>query len=353
LKILIIKLSALGDIVHTFPAISYLRARFPEAQIDWAVSREAAILVESHPEIHRAIVIDSKGWKRSLSISSLLQFRRKMRQTHYDILFDLQGNLKSGWVTATCKADRKIGFASPFLPEWPNKLATRERFLPPKGGNIRMDYLATVAAAFNEPPPEMERSTVELRIDEATRRQLDDLLRHPHLLGRKVVMVSPGSAWKNKCVTFDALLDFLQRLSEREELSFLWVWGSSDERLLVERLALHFPLTSLVLPKLPLPALQNIMGRVDRLIAMDSLPLHLCGTTGTPTLSVFGPSNAEKYRPLGERHKVIQGECPYNRSFELRCPKLRTCSTGLCTRGLSGEQIYQSIQPPPKTRSPS
>lgn len=353
MKILIIKLSALGDVVHTFPVVSYLRARFPVAQIDWVVGREAAVLVESHPQVDRAIVIDSKEWKRALSPRSILQFRAKMRQTEYDILFDLQGNLKSGWVTACCRANRKIGFAPPFLPEWPNRLATRERFSPPKGENIRMDYLTTVAAAFDEPSPKMGQATVELKIDEATRRMLDDLLRHPHLSGRKVVMVSPGSAWRNKCITFDALVDFLHRLIEEGNLSFLWVWGSGEERLLAEKLLFHFPLTSLILPKLPLPALQNMMSRVDRLVAMDSLPLHLCGTTETPTLSIFGPSNADKYRPLGERHQVIQGECPYGQKFELRCPKLRTCSTGLCTRGLSGEQLYKSIQPPPKTRSPS
>lgn len=341
MKILIVKLSALGDVIHTYPVVSYLRTRFPEAQIDWVVSREAAVLVESHPSVDRAIVVDSKGWR--VSFGAFSAFRTKLRGCRYDLLFDLQGNMKSGFVTATAWADRKIGFARPFLPEWPNALATRERFSPPAGSNVRSDYLTTVAHALGEGEVALDGAPVHLKLDESSCRVVDHLMRHPHLVDRRVVMVCPGSAWRNKCVTYDALLDFLRRIAQGEELSFLWVWGSGEERELVERLALQFPLTSLIAPKLTLPALQNLMWRMDRIVAMDSLPLHLAGTTQTPTLSVFGPSSAEKYQPLGSHHRIMQGSCPYGRTFDRRCPKLRTCSTGLCTRGLSGDDLYRGL----------
>ena len=81
------------------------------------------------------------------------------------------------------------------------------------------------------------------------------------------------------------------------------------------------------------------MAEMDLVLAVDSLTLHLAGTTSTKTFSVFGPSAAE-YQPEGERHQTYQGKCPYGRLFEKRCPVLRTCSTGACTRGIEGKQLF-------------
>ena len=82
------------------------------------------------------------------------------------------------------------------------------------------------------------------------------------------------------------------------------------------------------------------MASVDMVIAMDSLPLHLAGTTETPTFSIFGASSANKYKPKGKKHLAFQGTCPYKRTFERRCPVLRTCSTGACIRDLHGEELF-------------
>ena len=73
---------------------------------------------------------------------------------------------------------------------------------------------------------------------------------------------------------------------------------------------------------------------------MDSLPLHLAGTSGTATFSVFGASSAQKYKPLGIAHQAVQGVCPYGKVFERRCPVLRTCPTGLCIKSILGDDLY-------------
>ncbi|SCA63497.1 hypothetical protein SCG7086_AS_00250 [Chlamydiales bacterium SCGC AG-110-P3] len=98
-----------------------------------------------------------------------------------------------------------------------------------------------------------------------------------------------------------------------------------------------------ILPRLSLPVLQAVMNRVRLVIAMDSLPLHLAGTTSTPTFSVFGASSMQKYKPLGGIHHGLQGECPYNVSFEKRCARLRSCKTGACIRSLTGKQVMDAL----------
>jgi heptosyltransferase I len=157
-------------------------------------------------------------------------------------------------------------------------------------------------------------------------------------------MICPGSAWRNKQMAPDALLDFLQRLQKYAACSYLFIWGNQEERLLALQLHAYFMERSVVVEKCSIPALQNLMGQVDFIIAMDSLPLHLAGTTSTPSFSVFGASSAMKYKPIGDRHQSYQGSCPYDSTFEKRCPALRTCITGACIRGLKGSALFDAFQ---------
>jgi len=78
-------------------------------------------------------------------------------------------------------------------------------------------------------------------------------------------------------------------------------------------------------------------------IAMDSLPLHLAGTTNTKTFSFFGPSSSAKFMPMGEQHHAFQGSCPYGKVIQRRCPIIRTCKTGACLRGISSDTLFDAF----------
>src|SRR3990172_12925186 len=96
---LIVKTSAIGDVVQTFPVLEYLRRKFPHAKIDWVVEEGIAPLLRAHPLLDEVIPIRSKAWTRSpLSFQTRTEFSafvKKLRSTHYDYLFDLQGDTKS------------------------------------------------------------------------------------------------------------------------------------------------------------------------------------------------------------------------------------------------------------------
>ena len=139
-------------------------------------------------------------------------------------------------------------------------------------------------------------------------------------------------------------MDLLQKLSSIQRPHFYFLWGSDQERIEAEALQRAFASAATLLPKMRLPALQNFMAMVDRVIAMDSLPLHLCATTNTPSFSVFGASSMKKYKPIGDQHVAVQGACPYGKTFEKRCPILRTCATGTCIRSFSGEELFNCLK---------
>lgn len=326
-RILIVKTSALGDIVHAFAVSDYLKMRFPLAKIDWVAEKSGAPLVQSNPSIHKTYVIDTKSWRKGRDLKGMRHFIKHLRQTHYDLLIDLQGNLKSGLITGLARAAEKIGYGRDSVPEWPNLLFTRKKFNPPAGKNIREDYLYVVQNYLNDlEENKMKKSTQPLQEGMS-------------------IMVCPGSNWTNKTLAPETLGGFLEKIAERyPQAYFHFVWGTPAEKELVENLQKQFP-RSKVVDKVPLPELRDLMMSMKLIIAMDSLPLHLAGTTTALTYSVFGPSSAAKYNPLGEKHHALQGKCPYDQVFEKRCPILRTCKTGACMKNLTPDIIWKDFWP--------
>jgi len=344
MKILIVKTSALGDIIHAFPLVAFLKNVYPEATIDWVVEAPFAELVKAHPDIGRTLLIQSKKWRQHFfspeTAKQIRAFYRELRQVNYDVVFDLQGNTKSSFVTVAARAAVKVGFDRKSVAEWPNLWVTNRRYHPPKGRNIRLDYLYLAQSYCGVTTDVPMSSSIQLKIKEAEREAIDKLLTQPKVLGKKVVLVCPGSAWKNKQMTREELVKWLIRSVVKDsDIFFLFAWGNEAEKEYCYYLRDHLPEFALVINRLSLPALQVLMGRVSRVIAMDSLPLHLAGTTSTPTWSVFGPSSGSKYAPLGDQHTFYQGTCPYGRQFEKRCPILRSCPTGACMRGVGVESV--------------
>lgn len=345
-SILIVKVSALGDLIHTFPTIAFLRDRFPKAQIDWVVEQPFAEMIKAHPEVHQVYPIQTKKWRQNFfrkdNRKEILTFRKKIREQKYDVVFDLQGNLKSGLITSQVKAKAKVGFGSLTVPEWPNLFFTSYHYNPPLGKNIRDDYLFLIQSFLGDSSP-FEHPSVHLQVALEMQNQIHEMLQLPALQMKKKVLVCPGAFWRNKQLNEESLLYLLLKMQNYLSCSFLFAWGSEPEFGLVNRLHQHFADTSYLIPKLPLPVLQNLMSCMDLIVAMDSMPLHLAGTTATPTFSVFGPSSALKYRPKGMQNFSMQGNCPYGRSFEKRCPILRSCETGQCIRGIMGKELFANF----------
>jgi heptosyltransferase I len=346
-KFLFVKTSSLGDIIQAFPALSYLGTKFPDAQIDWIVEKPFVELVTAHPLVNHVYTIDSKLWRKGFFKYShwkeIREFQIDLQKTVYDVVFDLQGNIKSGIITTLANAKAKVGFGWSSVHEKPNVLFTNKRYNPPRGVNIREDYLHVVKSYFND-FTSYPFSQVNLKLTSDQFSLLEQIKSQPLFAQGKKVMVCSGSAWPNKQLTKMALLQFLEKLQKYLACTFVFVWGSPAELELTKELQSNFTSTSLLLDRLSLPILQNLMSAMDLVVAMDSLPLHLAGTTKSATFSVFGASLASKFKPSGKKHLSFQGLCPYSRTFEKRCPVLRSCPTGACIRDLSGDSVFASFQ---------
>jgi heptosyltransferase-1 len=325
---LIVKTSSLGDIIHSFDILNDLQG----AAVDWVVDERFASIVKAHPLVRTVFSFDRKHLFRP-SFFSLL------RKINYDALFDLQGNCKSGLFTFMSRSKEKVGFGRKCVREWPNLLATTKRYHVPLSMNIRDCYKKLVCSHLQIVLS--SHPGLRLLIDEPEKRRIESILSLKELASSLRVMVCFNSNWINKQLPAATALAFLKKVQSNLRCSFLFVWGTEEEKERCRMLHESFPECSAVIERLPLPTWQNLMAEVDLVLAVDSGALHLCGTTSTPSFSIFGPTSAKVFKPLGEQHGAYQGNCPYHQAFVKLCPYLRTCPTGACMRSIDPEALFE------------
>lgn len=342
-SILIVKTSSLGDIVQSFDVLPYLHQKFPGVQIDWVVEASLASLVSAHPLVHQAIPLDVQGLKKSWNLAKFWRDLKDLRNKKYDLLFDLQKNTKSGIITAFARSPMKVGFGRKSVREWPNLLATHRKFEVSAVQNVRLQYVGLIKQFLSEERGPMMVGGVCFKIAASEQDRIATILRAKELSAKYKIMVCPGSRWPNKQLPLETMVGFLKKIEERLEVSFLFMWGDAGEKRTCEKMQQQFSQNSLVIDKLKIPVWQNLMNAMGLVIAIDSSALHLCGTTKAPSFSLFGPTAPEIFKPIGERHCAIQGACPYGQKFAKQCPKLRTCPTGTCIRGLKVDEIFDKF----------
>lgn len=333
---LIVKMSSLGDILHALPVAKYIKEKFPKSAISWVVEDRFKDVLLDTPFVDTVIPLsikDAKGnffkiWKE---ISS---FTQRVKKERFDVVFDLQGNLKSSLILALVKSKEKVGFSFSTVSEWPNAFFTNKRIPLTLSDQIFEQNLSFIYEYFKE-----ENGTFDLSISLKETKEKGDFILEKK---KPLFMVCPGSNWENKKLSEETLITFLQNIQEGIKASFVFIYGSEKERVFVEKLKELFP-GSFSFGKLRITNWQAVMSGVDAVIAVDSSSLHLAAISNVPTFSIFGPSSLEVYKPKGKIHEGVQGVCPYNKTFVKHCNLLRTCKTGACIKEITVEKLTSSF----------
>lgn len=366
MKVLIVKLSALGDIIHTYPAIELLKRQLPHAQIDWIVEANNQLLVERYPGVSRAIVIDTKEIRSNLNLrqllppklvkkkGSLLDAIATVRSTTYDLVFDFQGNCKSAITTLIAKGSEKIGWDADGVAEWPAHWAYHRRFskppLPARERNIalveRFFQLPTsknVLASLPKPLLTIKDDELAL-VNRLTDTWVSSTTSHPLL---KPILVFSGSKWVNKNYPISRLLKALQFVNSKAPRRIIFMAGSEQEAQVLRQQSALFEYEVLFEPNVVV--LQHFMKRASLVIGMDSMPIHLAQAASTPVFGLFGPTKMDVYLSnetgLDSEKKSYgyAGTCPYGVEFTRRCPRLRSCTTGACIREVDPAVIAEHL----------
>jgi heptosyltransferase I len=327
--IAIIRLSSLGDIVHTLPAFQALRRRFPAARIIWIAEAPGAALLDNFPGIDQVVPFELKS-QRGLParVRYLARFVRRWRG-RFDLVFDFQGLLKSA-LLAFLLGGRRLGFGrgnarEPLASLFYSRRAARfpeQRHVVHK--NLHLLSLAGISAAAVEYP---------LR-EWLPSRPLADFLEQGGWRGGDWIVLNVGGGWPSKILNAGQWLRVAAGLNNDRRLVLLW--GDEKERETAEAVARQsgVPLA----PFMVFSDLIYFIARARLVVSADTLALHLADLTRTPAVGIFGPSSPERNGPLfpGSQAVFRKLDC----SFCYR----RKCDTMDCLHDIVIEDIIKAVQ---------
>lgn len=295
-RILIVRLSAIGDAIHGMPVACALRARFPEAFLAWAVEDRAAALLQGHPALDELIVLP-RGWLKS--VGGVLRLRRRLRAARFDVALDVQGLTKSALLAWLSGAPRRIGYAGAAgreLSQWLNN-----ELVETTGPHMIDRYVQLLRPLGIESP--------EVRFDlpehEADRAAAEQIVRQTGL-SEGFVIVNAGAGWPSKLWPAERYALLSAHLGRAWGLPTLAVWGNAVERARAERIASGSDGFARLAPETSLTVLAALARRAKLFVGSDSGPLHLAAAVGTPCVGLYGPWPREKHGPYGSQHVALQ-----------------------------------------------
>jgi len=349
-RILIVRLSALGDVLHALPVLTALRARFPTARIDWAVEDRAVDLLRQRSDLDRILPFPRKALSKSLRgvprplslMRTARGFMREARAGDYDVALDLQGNLKSGAVTRASGATLRFGLGGKDAREG-NRWFTQRRFLPAPSVRHRVERnLALASALVGETLPYLPPGFPVSDEDQATARSL---MEAADALPGQYVVLHPGTSgfgafkrWPPE--RFAALARALQADGSR-----VLITHGPGEDALAEAVARETNGIATPLATSGLGVLAEVIRSARAFVAADTGPLHLASLVGTPLLGLFGPKDPEIYGPYGLRSDGTVGLLDVHTQADVACRPctLRKCADPLCMTTMEPAQVHAAL----------
>ncbi len=331
MKILIVKLSALGDVVHALPVLRYIKQVDPEAHIDWLVEDSFAAILNEHPMLHRVVCVNTRAW-RKLSFVAMLRefwtFVQGLRQQRYDYVFDLQGNSKSGMFALASSAEKKYGFSLAQVREWPNVLATTHKVqLGAEEQHVARRALAVVRAAL--PDGGEVPLSGPLPVNTELKGQVETKLKKFGLEHRKIIVLHYGTTWQTKLWSLSFWQQLAAKLKQCSDTGLVLTWGNDAELKAVKEIQRSTRGQAVIWPRVPLPELVALLARADLVVGCDTGPVHIAAAVETPTVSMYRATDALRNGPEGNRHIRLQAPMPCVKCLRKRCEYDAQCSTSI------------------------
>jgi lipopolysaccharide heptosyltransferase I len=304
MNILIVRLGALGDVVHAVPAAAALRRAFPDAGIDWLVDARHRDIVDLVTSIDRAIPLESPtfaGWTAAL---------RVLRRTSYDVAIDLQGLMKSAVLARASGAARVVGFSI-----WHLREKTARPFYSDahdaEGGHVIQKNLRLLRALG------VEDDEIRFPIADVPSPALDTLrARIP--VGRRFALINAGAAWPNKRWPPDRFGELAAFLDDGPGLTPVVLWGPG-ERDLADAVIAASANTAIAAPPTGVADLVALARASALVVSGDTGPLHIATAVGAPTVGIFGPTDPDRNGPYVPDDVVVSRFDTCGCHYDRRC----------------------------------
>jgi len=328
-RVLIVKLGALGDIVHAIPVAAALRRAMPSVRIDWLVSPRHRAILDLVPVIDRRLEMPD---------SRMFSVVRELRRNHYDVALDLQGLIKSAFLARASGARRVIGFSSRYVREPLARLFYTEAYDPGGGGMYHENETHVVltnlglleplglhaAASPPEFPIDVVPSEVARRVADAT--------------GGRYAMLNVGAAWPNKRWMPSRFAAVAAALRGTYGLPSIVVWGPGEEQLARDAADASSGAATL-LPQTSIADLATLARGAALFVTGDTGPAHIAAAVGTPIVGIYGPTRPSRNGPWSADDVTV------SRAEVCQCHHLRECRLEkMCLEDIEVGEVMSAIE---------
>lgn len=300
MRVVLVRLSALGDIVHTWPLAEALKRHGLAQRLAWLVEAPLLPLVDGHPAVDLAIPVRTRAWRRhpftGATLSEVRHALRTLRSQEPEVCLDPQGVAKSALLTRLTGATRRIGLARPYRRELLAGIAYTERVRVPERARHVVDWNLAFASALGAPAPDSP-------VCPDGRWLLGD---SPPERQRDMAVLLPGAGHPAKVLALDELAEVASRLTGRGmEVVVAWGPGERERAETIARLGGGHPA-----PPTSIPQLARLLAEAAIVIGADTGPVHLAASLGTPTVGVHLVTDPVRNAPYGPAVAVVDGAVP-------------------------------------------
>lgn len=340
LNILIIKLSAIGDVVHSLPFLEVLRDRFPSSRIDWIVEEDAEGIIEGHSGIDQLITSPRKSWLKRFSekgeyvkiVKEVAELLKELRKKRYDIVVDLQGLFKSGILAFLVRGKRKIALNGGREGSF---IFIHERVAIPDPDMHALErylciarYLGVTNLVWNGQIP----------IYNKDKRYIN------HLLGEigdknNLVAVNPIAKWESKLWESNRFASLADQIKERLGAEIIFT-GSRNDKKAIDNILSEMKTKALNLSgKSTLKELAYLYQKCAIVISTDTGPMHVAAAMGSPVvIALFGPTSPFKTGPYGAKHIVIRADLECSPCFKKKCNDMS------CMKKITVDEVFDAVK---------
>jgi heptosyltransferase-1 len=334
LRFLIVRLGALGDVVHAIPVAAALRRAFPASRIDWLVGSRHREILDLVPVVDRRLAVKDRD---SGAGGSLLAAVRELRRTRYDVAFDLQGLVKSALLARASGAQRVVGFSRSYLREPLARLFYTDACDP--GGRGMYDPASTVHIVQTNLSLLHAVGLTTLAAEFPIERPSTAVAREVGArLGARYAVVNPGAAWPNKRWPAASFAGLARDLRARHGLLSLVSWGPGEEPL-AQDVAAQSAGAAVAAPRTSIADLVGILSGAAVMVAGDTGPMHIAAALGTPVVGIFGPTRPARNGPWGRDDVTV------SRAEVCRCHHLRRCRLErMCLLDIPVSEVVDAVE---------
>jgi lipopolysaccharide heptosyltransferase I len=293
-RILIVRLSAIGDCMHGLPVLCALRDALPQAQLFWVVEGRTADVLYRHPALDHVVRLP-RGWLKSPL--TVWRARRQLRALRPDVAIDLQCLTKSAIAAWLSGAPTRIGFAG-----------RDGREFSPWLNNVLVEPLATHVIDRNLEllrPLNIVPDDVRFGLPNYCEDGIGRFLRGRGLLSN-IAIVNVGAGWASKRWPAERFGEVARYLGERYHVRSVVTWAGGEERLAADTVVVRGGGFAHLAPTTTLTELASLCQQAMLFIGCDTGPLHMAAAVGTPCIGLHGATSAQRNGPYGEQHIALQ-----------------------------------------------